>query len=437
MAELGPTWERETLGAGHYRHTQHLRRIAYRDGIMRRINNDWQDGDEQRPHMVTAAPFLISVGNDGMRRIHPTREMDRYLEMGAPFIKIGGVWQQVSLGQPTRTGNRLKWTTNNANLYVDMAGHYIKLAILLKNGWRPPDGQFAFPVDLTGLTRQGGQLYADGQPVMTIQAPHVEDYDNPEDVRSVAWDFVQVDGQWYVLFTLPNLAGMSRPLVDPTLELQPDATDGKDTHIHAGSPTNNYGKEAAIFTQLAAVKGLIQFDLTALPVSATVSAASLVVYNEHEAARVDVTCETHRALTEWFEGNQNGAPPPGGVDGSTWNLRNANGAVPWAGGAGGGSGTDYAAAATDSAVLGAVGTTTTWNVLADIIAWLAGANNYGWWCINTTDAGVFKGFSSSDHATAAWRPKLVIDYTVRARKRLLHIPGTDIDPQHFHRFGRI
>ena len=62
------------------------------DGTLRRIVNDWVDsGIPARPHIVTSAPFLISAGDDGMRRLHPTRELDRYFEIGAPYVKVGGL----------------------------------------------------------------------------------------------------------------------------------------------------------------------------------------------------------------------------------------------------------------------------------------------------------------------------------------------------------
>ena len=414
MSELGTTWERESLGGGRYRHTQHMRPIAYRDaGVLKRINNDWQNDHEDRPHMVTAAPFLVSVGNDGLRRIHPTCELDRYIEMGAPFVKIGGVWQQVSLRQPTRTGNRLAWTTNNANMYVDMGGHFIKLAILLKNGWQPPEGKFAFPVGLTGLTRTGGQLYADGVPVMSIRAPHLEDYDNPEDVRPVAWDFVQVNGQWYVLFTLPSLAGMSRPLVDPTLTLQPDAAAGKDTWIREDSADSNYATDAFLYiASQASVRRytLLKFDLSSIPASAIVTAGTLSLWPAANLTTRSYAINCILAANNgWTEA------------GATWNYALAS-SQRWAGDTGSDGGTDAGCSVSGTDFNGTpLGSFTasgeaanteiaiTLNV-AQVQALLSA--NYGFIWRRTTVAAGFKSWRSSDHANAAYRPKLVVEYTV-------------------------
>ncbi len=415
MAELGSTWERESIGGGRYRHVQHLRPVAYLDaGRYQRIVDDWQQGDANWPHVVTRAPMLIYTAADGMRRICPTRDPLRYIEIGAPYVKIGGVWQKVSLGAPTRTGNRLAWTTTNANVYAVMGGHFIKVAILLKNGWTPPGGQFAFPVGMQGLTRMGLQFFQGGVPVMQLRPLHVEDMDNPADVRPVTTQLVQVGGQWYVLCTLPGLAGMSRPLVDPTLTLQPEAADGLDTRLYVASPTFNYGgsvQHAVSDNAGFQTEMLIRFDVSSIPVGATVTSAVLTLVATVVENNTSRNITVHRGLTQWYEGAQSNAEPAPGEDASTWNLRNANGSVAWVGGAGGSSGSDYTAAATATTAVTTVGTYT-WAITTDVAAWVAGTSNWGIWLKNAGPGLPYKSFGSSDNATASYRPQLVIIYSL-------------------------
>lgn len=201
------------------------------------------------------------------------------------------------------------------------------------------------------------------------------------------------------------------------LTLQPDATAGVDSYLALGTPTFNFGVGgnfgAGAVTVNEPRRGLLKFDISSLPAGATLNSAILTLFCESESATTDRTVGAHRGLTQWFEGAKNGAAPDASQDGSTWNLRNANGALAW-GAAGGQSGTDYAATATDSKIITVPSTAFDYNVLADVQAWYAAtATNYGWWLICTAEtvANSLKRFTSSDGATAANWPKLVIDYT--------------------------
>lgn len=167
--------------------------------------------------------------------------------------------------------------------------------------------------------------------------------------------------------------------------LQPNAAAGLDTWITSVTPAdaNNYGTN----TQLIAgrdsadrpYRGLLQFDLSSISGGATIASAILTLYYEAELNATDRDVSVHRGLVQWFEGVKNGEPPDALQNGSTWLLRNANGAVVWAGGAGGAAGSDWETVATDTTTITGTGLTFDWDVTADVAAWIGGANNYGWW----------------------------------------------------------
>ncbi len=405
MTELGTHFERSYLGGGRYGFTQHLRPIAYREaGGYKRIANDWTDGDQDWPHVVTRAPFLVSVGGDGLRRIHPTREPDRYFEFGAPYIKPAGSWQKVNLGAPVRSGSLLTWTTAQANVYIQMAGHYVKLGILLKGGWQPPGGQFAFPVGLAGLTRQGGNILADGQRVMLVRAPHVEDLDNPDDIRPILWDFMQVGGQGYALFTLPSLAGMARPLIDPTLTLQPGAADGLDARIDFMLPNTNYGTAGApgliVGEPSAGGVGLnrvlIKFSLTALPDTARISSANLSLYCTGDDSAVASVYRVYRQRRAWVETE------------ATWNVYSTGNNWQTAGGFGANDCEQVAIGSRNMTATETLNEFKTWALTPTKKADLDLGN--GWLIKSSAETDDQYLFASSDYATAANRPKLEIVY---------------------------
>lgn len=412
--------EVEEIGDGKVRMLQHMKAIAYvESGILKPMIQDWEDGDTDRPHIVTKAPLMVSTAPDGLRRIHPTREVDRYLEMGAPFVKTGGVWGKVPLGQPTRGNKRLTWTRPNYNLYIDHGGHFIKLAILLKNGFIPEDGQIAFPVGINGLTRSGNEIRRNGVPVLQLRPLHVEDLDNPNDVRPIAHQFQNINGQPYMLCTLPSLTGMGRPLIDPTLILQPNATDGLDNHIVSTTATSNNGTSGTmrVGDQSAAAsqtnRSLIKFDLSTLSSGATVTSATLSLF---ESAAADTA-----GLGSWAVGLRRLLQPWVELE-STYNIYSTGNN--WATAGAGSDGNDRVAS--DSASLTLDGTAAvgfvnwTHATLADDVQKMRSGvySNYGWLMqaptaesLGTTPQAT-NAFSTSDNGTAANRPKLEIIYTV-------------------------
>ncbi len=433
MRYLTPCHEYEDLGGGKHRLTANPRPIAYRDGgILRRIVSDFVDsGDSARPHIVTAAPMLVSVAPDGMGRIHPTRDLNRYLEIGIPYVKSVGAWVKVPFANASRHGNTITWSRAEADLSVVFGGHFINIGeIKLKGGYVPPNGQFAFPVGLTGLTRSGNQILADGVPVLSFRAPVVYDADNPQDVRPIASQFVQVGEQWYVLFTLPDLAGMTSPIVDPTFTSTQTNVDS-DTWLQKASPTYNYGAHAQMIvggdaSNNSPIRGLLLIDCIGadkVPAGSTISSAQLTLYCESEANASDQSISVHRGLVQFFEGVKSGSAPGAGEDGSTWNLRNANGAVAW-GAAGGLADTDYASVATNSQTITGAGASYTWDIATDVQAWADGTANNGLWVIapNENTQNSRKRFTSSDGSTAGNRPKLVVEYTVPVDSAFIRAP---------------
>lgn len=406
---LGKTWERDDLGSGRRQLTLYQRPICYDDaGAWQRIVNDFVAGDASWPHVVTAAPMLIYAAADGKRRICPTREADRYIEIGAPYIKPATQWQKVSLGAATRSGNVISWSTAQADVQAIMGGHVVKLLVALKGGWTPPNSQFAFPVDLVGLTRTGRAIYRDGVQVASIGEFIVYETASGRrrEGRLCTTELVRVSGQWYVLCTLPSLAGMSAPVLDPTLTIQPDATAGLDNSIESAMPDSNQATDTYFLSGQADAwgpdiyHGLIKFDLSSLPASAVILSTtfSLCVQDNFSMPN-GMTLAVHRLKRAWVETQ------------ATWNIYSAGNSWQTAGGTGA---NDY-----ESTPLGTVAlvASETLNAFKNIS--LAGTSKAaidlgnGWLTkatVETSGSDHMKGFYSSDATTASYRPKLVIVY---------------------------
>lgn len=196
------------------------------------------------------------------------------------------------------------------------------------------------------------------------------------------------------------------------ITLQPSAATGKDTYIDAGNPTFNYGVATTLAMTNASPtrRTFVQFDIAGagIPVGASITSAILTLTNI--ASSGSPTINVNRITTVWYEGVQNGAAPSAGQDGSTWNLRNANGSLAYSAGPGGDIGTQIASLPFSSFVAGGAND---FDVTTEVQGIYAGSiTNNGWALTPGGGSGFAFTFASSDHATASSRPKLTITYSL-------------------------
>lgn len=408
------------LGGGLFQHTQHMKPVGFYDGgTLRRIDPDWRQGNAELPHLITLAKLMTGVDDKGMRRFYPTRELDRYFYLGTPYVKVGGVWRKVGFSGATRTANTITWSRTQADLSITFGGHFCKLDIALKGGYVPEGGLIAFPVGMQGLTRSGANILRDGVPVCHLRVPDVYDAaDLMAARRPIAYQFTNLSGQPYLLLTLPSLAGVTSPVIDPSINLQPDATDGVDTMLQdAGGATNNAGVLANVDVGKDNVGGflrvrrtLIKFNLTTLPADAIVGAATLSLYLTTDWCTSGQTFSVYRQKRAWVEGTRadiNDAPPTG----ATWARYDT--VNNWTT-AGGFHADDCEQVSIGDRAMGAA------EALNEFKAWTLSPTTKtaldlgnGWMvkCVGEGNASGYR-FNSSDHAAANTRPKLDITYTV-------------------------
>lgn len=199
-----------------------------------------------------------------------------------------------------------------------------------------------------------------------------------------------------------------------------------DATIYGDAEANANGKGAGIFAgnnanQISATRrGLLRFDLSALPAGSVVSAVTLRLYCDQENTQKDPLPVTlHRVTTAWTEGPTAGSG--GGVGATTgdvtWQLASVPG-VAWtmAGG-------DFITEDSATTLVGAERRSYSWSgsgLVADVQAWAAGsAGNFGWVIrSDETDVRTAKRFVSREGALAEQRPMLAVEYA------LVPEPGT-------------
>jgi hypothetical protein len=193
-------------------------------------------------------------------------------------------------------------------------------------------------------------------------------------------------------------------VVDPSLVLQPGPAAGIDTRITESD--RNYGASPTLIVQnVFNTNSLLQFDVSSIPAAATITAASLdLVHTANAGEALNLTIYVNWLTRSWVEGTKTGFGVP---DGATWTLYDGVNAWTTVGG-------DFSTVGQVSAVVGTgTGETVTWNPVAIIQNWVNGTNINNGFILVCTQGGLpsNKQFASSDHATADYRPKLVIEYT--------------------------
>ena len=410
------------LGNGQFRNEINIKPIAFwQSGVLQRAEQSWEDsGDGAMPHAVTRSPLRTRTANDARRRIYPIPDDDSsWLEIGQPFVKIGGTWTQVSLGTPTRSGKTITWTRPQTITTITHGIHFVKLEIELRNGFVPEDSMIAFPVNINGLTRSGTEIRKNGVPVMQLRPFVMFDAANEQDIRPIAHQFTNLNSQPYLLLTLPSLTGMTRPVIDPTLTLQPDGASGLDSFIGDYSPTTNFGTSDVIFVGDVnaglnqAIRSMIRFDLSSLPLAATVTAATLSMFEYYASDSPGVgswAVGLRRLLRDWIEAQV------------TWNIYSTGNNWTTAGASSNGNdraASDSASLTLDGTAANAFVNWTSATLADDVQKMRSGVyGNYGWLIQAPTieSPGVAQfggnGWRSAEFATAAQRPQLVITYTL-------------------------
>lgn len=202
----------------------------------------------------------------------------------------------------------------------------------------------------------------------------------------------------------------------------------KDTMIFQNNVNNGLGGGPGFFAgtnaQPSIRRGLISFDVSAIPTDATITDVKLRLTIGQSAGSgggsgsgsLNPTIGLHKLLTTWGEAGT-GATTNSGLGGtgqgsaaqvgdSTWNARFYSATTPtlWTS-PGGLAGTDFTSVASASLVQGNdVGSISTWlstpSLVSDVQGWLANpSTNNGWMLINANevDPQTFRGFYSRNY----------------------------------------
>ena len=354
---------------------------------------------------------------------------------GFPFLRItdpkdGGIWAlwfmgfgDVSARNPLipkvvdKGDGFVQWQLDDSSsLKLEIMGHLIRKLLILEK--RPNWNKLKFRIargnatliDGMALGQQQRRLFAfrksdiwKKNPLFWFSEPNAWDSKSGEGalpntikpkytltpLTAGVWEMtIEMDSDW--------LDSVKYPVyIDPTIVLQPDATEGLDARMIAPAANNNYGSEIYLSTYYSGSNkqnSVVQFDLSLIPAGSTINSAELYLTNygygyETYPHRVRAANTT----VEWDEMQV------------TWNDRLTG--VAWTN-PGGDYGTTYADEGGDT-----YGDTSL-ETASLVQLWVDGAlSNYGYHLRDDENGHSGGLYYSSDYSTASLRPKLTIDYT--------------------------
>jgi len=359
-----------------------------------------------------------------------------------PFLRIGdplsdGIWVLWFVGWDDFTPNNpitpqlldrgegyVEWRLDETTRFrVEILGHLIRKLIIVER--RPVWNRLRFRlgranallVDGAGVGVSQKRLLAfrksaswQDNPIFWFSEPKA--WDSQADIpATVEPDYILTpitDALWDMEIALDPewLDNAQYPVyIDPTIILQPDATEGLDARLIALAPNNNYGSDTwitAYHYSSNIQNAVIQFDLSPIPTGSIINSAELYLSCVDTGDGLHYITYPHRVLAAnttaiWDESQV------------TWNNRLTG--VSWTN-----PGGDYGVTYADEGE--ATYGDTSLETASLVQDWVDGViPNYGYHLRDDIDWGAEMGtdsggvFYSSDYSNSVKHPKLTIDYT--------------------------
>jgi spore coat protein A len=200
-----------------------------------------------------------------------------------------------------------------------------------------------------------------------------------------------------------------------TVVVARDAAADNTLYESATGALSNARGQVMVVSRSAGIihRGLVRFDLSSIPASATITGATLTLHNLQSGTQ-STTVSLFRTAAGWGEGTSlatgtEEAGAPATTTDATWLHRFYPGTL-WTA-----AGGDFAATASVQATVGDAGAYafTSAALVADVQSWIVSpGTNQGWTIRGRESSGGngLKRFASRENVTAAQRPRLVVSY---------------------------
>lgn len=342
---------------------------------------------------ITHAPYELTIDYDHKTIIMRDKRTGSITTIS--LLSVGGS-PIGSIGAPIIEKNVITWKSAavGTDIAIEAGPTSVKFKRVLSSGSAPLEAKFSISQTGTGIALKCIARDADSECIPVQES--IKDGVLTETVNSL------------------DLVAKQYPIsVDPSLTIQPSS---KDTRIHEGNPTTNYGSESDFRTSAPFYSGntqraLCEFSISwgvDIPAGATLTAATLYLYYFDYGAGDDPQTRTIYAdrliRLDWVELE------------ATWNIYKA--ASNWTTAGCGSDGNDYEDDNRASDVVPGSWGWMDWDVLAQV-QWAQTNNTNIGFCLRDSDepGGLTHGYAvrwySLDEAVETTkRPKITITYTL-------------------------
>lgn len=275
---------------------------------------------------------------------------------------------------------------------------------------QPAGKPFAMYYELTGFTAEKVdrryKLTAASGTVLWLDAPYYLD----DSGAFAGYVDTTVDNLGDGLYRITYPAPAQDVVIDPTITLGgEEGRDGhKDTYLNSSFSGRNNGGNPLFYTQATYRFGLLDFDISEVPMNAIITSATLSL--NVSSAATDSNLHLRRLLTPWVEGSA----IDGQDDAASFASPQDNVVDSWAGG-GAFSDADYVNTPFVTTTLPASGGNITVDVTEELQYKSDNRATYAGWYLQSDGERI--GYDSLESTNIVKRPTLEIEYTLPAVRR--------------------
>lgn len=239
---------------------------------------------------MKAAPFRVRFGADQVRFGFAQGKYVNYQFQNANAITpVFGDHMATFAGLYTQT-----------DIVYSILSKELKQEIILQDNTAPSSFNILLDGNVTAELVDNSVRFMDGDTVLGgIPAPIVADAEGNAGGATFSLDnnilTIAVDTEWLATAVYPVV-------IDPTTNIQPDASAGKDAYTDSGNPTTNYGTATMLKTGYNGsyvFKSFVQFDLSSITTEILEANLYLYFYDSNNA--VAGTVNLHQVTATWDE----------------------------------------------------------------------------------------------------------------------------------------
>lgn len=294
--------------------------VRYRDGDgqWRPIDTDVVESQRDGLTFVNETNTFTSAFGDSADELARFSQDGRAVTIGVP---------RADAVEPVADGDTVTFPDvlgDGVDVRYQVTGQALKEEIVLRE--RPETGEFAFTLDLDGLSaveRPDGSIGffpgdQDVDPVLVMPPPFMLDAaEDPDSPYGVGWSpavsqSLQRDGDELRVVVAADEEWLAAPqreypvVIDPTVAVQPTVTQSQDAMILSDDPDANFDgnwRLSAGTTSIGKARSMVRFDLSAVPDGVALDTAALKLYYDqnHTTNDVDVPLEARRVTAPWDE----------------------------------------------------------------------------------------------------------------------------------------